>query len=239
MHAVAIFLHGFGPRYDLPIAEWLYLYGAGGVVALSFVLVVVFAGDKVGSKAVEYPRLAVPWLLPVARASWPRLVGGLIGVLGLIAVIVCGLFGPVRPDLNPAEYITWIYFWAGTVLLSGLVGNLWYLLNPWAAIYDAVARGRRLRPPLELPHLGVWPAAALFLSFICLELTSGISNRPSIVAVAALNYTVLTLGGLFVFGRAEGVGGWGGFTGLFGNFGRVAPGEAGPGRGGGVVPRFS
>src|SRR5258706_713982 len=234
MHAVAIFLHGFGPRYDLPIAEWLYLYGAGGVVALSFVLVVVFAGDKVGSKAVEYRRLAVPWLVPVARASWPRVVGGVIGVLGLIAVIVCGLFGPVRPDLNPAEYITWIYFWAGTVLLSGLVGNLWYLLNPWAAIYDAVARGRRLRPPLELPHLGVWPAAALFLSFICLELTSGISNRPWIVAVAALTYTVLTLGGMFVFGRDKWLEGCEAFTVLFGIVGPFAPGEAERGEAGRV-----
>ena len=226
MQAVAIFLHGFGPRYDLPIAEWLYLYGAGGVVALSFVLVVVFAGDRIGSRAVEYPRLAVPWLLPVARASWPRIVGGVIGVLGLIAVIVCGLFGAVRPDLNPAEYITWIYFWAGTVLLSGLVGNLWYLLNPWAALYDAVARVTRLRSPLQLPDLGVWPATVLFLSFICLELTSGISNRPWIVAVAALTYTVLTLGGMFVFGRDEWLEGWEAFTVLFGIVGRFAPVEA-------------
>ena len=40
---------------------------------------------------------------------------------------------------NPAEYFVWIFFWAVTVILSGLVGNLWYLLNPWAAIYDAIA----------------------------------------------------------------------------------------------------
>jgi hypothetical protein len=55
-----ILLHGFGPRYDLPIATALYLYAAGGVVFISFVLVVLFAGDRVGATAVEYPRRPVP-----------------------------------------------------------------------------------------------------------------------------------------------------------------------------------
>ena len=226
MDLTAIFLHGFGPRYDLPIAEWLYLYGAGGVVALSFVLVVVFAGDKVGAKAVEYPRRAAPWLVPIARSPWPRRIGGIVGVFALVTVIVSGLFGSVRPELNPAEYITWIYFWAGTVLLSGLIGNLWYLLNPWAAIYDAVSRIGRLGPVWKLPDLGVWPATALFFSFVCLELTSGISNRPWIVGLAALAYTCLTLGGMVLFGRDEWLERWEAFTVLFGIVGRFAPVEA-------------
>src|SRR4029077_13533854 len=86
------------------------------------------------------PRGAFPFLLPMARSPWPRIVGGAIGVLGLATIIVAGLFGSTDATRNPTEYLTWIYFWAGTVILSGLVGNLWYLLNPWAAIYDVVAR---------------------------------------------------------------------------------------------------
>ena len=50
-----IFLHGFGQRYDLPISLALYLYAAAGVVVISFVLVVLFAGDQVGAKALQYP----------------------------------------------------------------------------------------------------------------------------------------------------------------------------------------
>ena len=38
-----ILLHGFGQRYDLPIGLALYLFAAGGVVLISFVLVVLFA----------------------------------------------------------------------------------------------------------------------------------------------------------------------------------------------------
>jgi hypothetical protein len=224
--AAGIFLHGFGLRYDLPIALWLYLYAAGGVVALSFLLVVVFAGDKVGSKAIQYPRRAVPFLTVIARTPWPRIIGGLIGVLGLAAVVVFGLFGSQQPTLNPAEYITWIYFWAATVILTGLVGNLWYLLNPWAAIYDAVAPMMRPGPVTKLPPVGVWPAVILYFAFACLELTSGMSNRPYIVAIAALAYTLLTLGGMVVFGRDEWLEHGEPFTVLFGIVGHFGPVEA-------------
>ena len=226
MQAAGIFLHGFGLRYDLPIALWLYLYAAGGVVALSFLLVVVFAGDKVGAKALEYQRREVPFLTAVGRTPWPRAIGGAVGVLGLAAVVAFGLFGSQQPTLNPAEYITWIYFWAATVILSGLVGNLWVLLNPWAAIFDALARFVRLGPVTRLPPVGVWPAVILYFSFACLELTSGMSNRPYIVAIAALAYTCLTLAGMIFFGRDEWLEHGEAFTVLFGIVGRFGPVEA-------------
>ena len=184
----AIQLHGFGQRYDLPISLALYLYAAAGVVFISFVLVVLFAGDQVGAKALEYRRRPVAWLTAAARSRWPRAAGGAIGVAGLAATVVTGLLGSTNPVLNPAEYLTWIYFWAGLVILSGLVGNLWYLVNPWAAVYDAVNRVARSRPVWKLPEVGVWPATAAYLSFACLELTTGMANRPWLVATLALVY---------------------------------------------------
>lgn len=226
MRAAGIFLHGFGLRYDLPIPFYIYAFTAVAVVALSFVLVVIFAGDRMGAKAVEYPRRASPLLATVARSRWPRLVGGFIGLLGLTTIVVTGFFGSPQPTLNPSEYLTWIYFWSATVILSGLVGNLWYLLNPWAAIYDVVNRIVRLRPVRKLPEVGLWPAAALYLCFACLELTSGMSNRPSIVATAALAYTVLTLGGMFLFGRDEWLDHCEAFTVLFSIVARFGPVEA-------------
>ena len=57
-----IILHGFGQRFDLSVPLYLYLFAASGVVFLSFVLVVLFAGDQVGEKATAYPRRAVGWL---------------------------------------------------------------------------------------------------------------------------------------------------------------------------------
>ena len=228
MLATAVFLHGFGTRYDLPASLWLYLFAAGGVVVISFVLVVVFAGEQVGEKAIWYLRRELKFLLSIARSPWPRVIGGLIGVLGLATIIVTGLFGSSRPELNPAEFLIWIYFWAGTVIVSGLVGNLWYLLNPFAAIYDAVTKLVRLGPVWKLPQrLGIWPAVLIYYSFACLELTTGMANRPYIAATAALAYASLTLAGMILFGRDEWLQRCEAFTVLFDIVGRFGPVEAG------------
>jgi len=240
MPAAGILLHGFGQRYDLPASLALYLFAAGGVVVLSFVLVVLFASDQVGAKAIHYPRRAVPFLLPIARSPWPRIVGGTIGVLGLAAIILTGLLGANKPELNPAEYLTWIYFWAATVILSGLVGNLWYLLNPWAAIYDVVSRmtspqrgevgplAKRAGPMgrFNLPIPGIWPAVVAYSLFACLELTTGMANRPWLVGSLALLYSAVTLAGMYFFGRDPWLEHCEAFTVLFGIVGRFSPLEA-------------
>ena len=232
MLATAIFLHGFGQRYDLPASLALYLFAAGGVVVVSFVLVVLFAGDQAGAKAIQYPRRAVAFLLPIARSPWPRIVGGTIGVLGLAAIVITGLFGSPDATKNPAEYLTWIYFWAATVILSGLVGNLWYLLNPWAAIYDGLRRLGLPSPPLRggAPHkvvsAGIWPAVVAYILFACLELTTGMANRPWLVGSLALLYSAVTLAGMILFGRDEWLEHCEAFTVLFGIVGRFSPVEA-------------
>lgn len=222
-----LFLHGFGPRYDLPIATALYLYAAGGVVFISFVLVVLFAGDRVGARAIEYPRRAVPWLLPAARSPWPRIAGGVIGVLALVAVVITGFFGDTSNSFyNPSEYIVWIFFWAWLVVLSGLVGNLFYFLNPWTAIHDVLARVFDPSPVWKMPDVGWWPAAAAYFSFACLELTTGLAVRPQIVATAAIVYTVVTVAGMFLFGRDEWLDHCEAFTILFGIVARFGPLES-------------
>jgi hypothetical protein len=113
------------------------------------------------------------------------------------------------------------------VILSGLVGNLWYLVNPWSAIYDVVDRVVRLRPVWTLPKsLGVWPATAVYFAFACLELTSGMANRPWLVALVVVTYSLVTLAGMFLFGRDEWLEHCEGFTVLFGIVGRFGPVEA-------------
>jgi len=180
----------------------------------------------VGAKALQYPRRPAPMLASIARTPWPRIIGGAIGVLGLLTIVVAGLFGSSNPLYNPAEYLTWIYFWAGLFILSGLVGNLWYLVNPWAALYDAFRRMVRVGPVLKLPNVGVWPAAAAYFSFACLELTTGMANRPWLVAILALIYSGVTLAGMILFGRDEWLERCEAFTVLFGIVGRFSPIEA-------------
>src|SRR5919204_1019886 len=104
-----ILLHGFGQRFDLQLPLYLYLFAASGVVFLSFVLVVLFAGDQVGAQPTAYPRRAVGVLTAIGRTPWPRLVGGVIGVIGLLTVVIAGFFGSSNNFTNPAEYVVWIY----------------------------------------------------------------------------------------------------------------------------------
>jgi hypothetical protein len=221
-----IFLHGFGARYDLPGPLYLYLFAAAGVVVLSFVMVVLFAGDKLGAEAVSYPRLRAAWLDRPAGAAWPRIVGGVIGVLGLVAVVVTGLFGSQNPFYNPAEYLVWVYFWAAVVILAGLVGNLWRLLNPWAAIYSPLAL---VRPPVKpvaggpQPGFGIWPAILTYFGFACLELTSGMANRPALLAWLTLGYSVFTLGGMLLLGAERWLGSVECFSVLFDIVSRFGP----------------
>ena len=105
MLATGIFLHGFGLRYDLPASLALYLFAAGGVVLISFVLVVLFAGDQVGAKATEYPRRPAPLLLSMARTPWPRIVGGVVGVLGLLIVVITACSeAPSPSSIRPSTW---------------------------------------------------------------------------------------------------------------------------------------
>ena len=226
MTLAGVLMHGFGQRYDLPISLSLYLYAAAGVVVISFVLVVLFAGDQVGAKAVAYPRRRVGWLSAAGASRWPRLIGGTIGVLGLLAILITGFAGSPVAIYNPAEYLTWIYFWAATVILSGLVGNIWYLVNPWSAIYDVVAGILPRRSATRLPGVGVWPAVVAYLAFACLELTSGLASTPRMIAWAAAVYSVYTVAGMIVFGRDTWLGSCEAFTVLFDVIGRFSPLEA-------------
>ena len=219
-------LHGFGVRYDLPAPLALYLYAAGAVVVLSFVLVAAFTARQGGESAVRYPRLEVRWLAAALRSGIPRGVAGAVGVLGLAAVVGTGLFGSQVPTDNPAEYLVWIYFWAGTVIVSGLVGNLYAGLNPWSALYDLITLGRRPQARLRLPdRLGVWPAVAAYFGFAGFELASGHANHPAHLAALALGYSVFTLTGMLACGRDAWLEHVEAFSVLFSVVGRFAPVE--------------
>jgi hypothetical protein len=222
----SLFLHGFGARYDLPISLSLYLFAGAAVVVLSFIIVVSLAGGRIGSDAVHYTRWRVAALDGLVRSRWPRIVGGLIGVLVLVAVVVTGLAGSSNPARNPATYLVWIYFWAALVILTGLVGNIWQLVNPWTALFDALPVSLRSRPPGRLPDwLRTWPAVVVFLAFVWLELASGLSAQPRTLGVLAVAYSLLTLAGMAVFGRDAWLARCEAFTVLLGIVSRLAPVE--------------
>ena len=97
----------------------------------------------------------------------------------------------------------------GFSFFTAFVGNLWSLLNPWKILFEwaeALVRRLKLGDGLELhePYpvsLGVWPTAALYAAFVWVENGFSGSSEPLSVAVLALNYSVLTWGGMVVYGK--------------------------------------
>jgi hypothetical protein len=166
----------------------------------------------------------VGWLTRIGLTPAPRLVGGIVGVLGLAAIVATGLFGSQKPTRSPAEYLTWVYFWAALVILCGLVGTSgrWSTRGPRSMTWRSAAGGPG--PSTRCPT--GWGSGRRWWATACSPRSSwppAISNRPWLVATLAILYSVITLAGMAVFGRNEWLSRAEGFTVLFGRVGRFGP----------------
>jgi len=201
--------HGFAQRYDLPVPLALYVTGAAVAVALSFVVIAFFVRGR--RPAEDYPRfnllgtpvgrvLAHPLLLVFVR---------LASVALLVLIVVAGLLGDPNPFKNIAPTLVWVIWWVGFAYVSGLVGDLWAVINPWKAVYAAAEYFVRYNKPnarlsLSVTYpkwLGDWPAVFLFLWFVWAELVWPASDVPTSLAYAVIIYSCITWVGMFVFGK--------------------------------------
>jgi hypothetical protein len=243
---MGLLLYAVGPRYDLPLPLTTFQWAGAAVVGISFVMMTVFASHRTGPTAIRYPRREVAALNWVPGSSLLHNVGGFIGLVGLLAVIVVGLFGPADPAHNMAVYLTWVYLWAGMAVVTGLIGPIWDVINPFWAVHRIVTRFRTRTAPAEtgteaaaapaaaesdpLQHLGIWPAVGLFFLFGLFDVTGVSTNRPWSMALLALAYTVFTVVGM----QRVGAGPWlrhvEFFTVLFSILRRFAPLDVRSGR---------
>ena len=202
--------HALIGKQDLPLPQWLFIYGA------LLILVVSFAGLLLGWRETRLEGCGSRSLPRLTAAFGNRPVAilcGLVGV-GLLALVVAtGLSGDEAPDRNFAITFVFVTFWIGMVVVSALLGDVFRAFSPWLAIGRTVAAaagkvaGRRLTAPLAYPaRLGRWPAVAGLVGFLFLELVWGQSGftvagiTPNDVAVAALVYSLWTFAGMALFG---------------------------------------
>ena len=137
------------------------------------------------------------------------------------------------PLKNIAPVMVWAIWWVGMAYISALLGDLWALVNPldtlfvWAeAVYARIRPGRKLAIGLRYPDaIGAWPAVALFLAFVWMELVWEHSDTPAYLATAMLAYSALTWLGMLLFGRAQWLHHGEVFTLVFGLLARFAPTE--------------
>jgi hypothetical protein len=223
--------HGTAERYDLPIPLGYYVVGAALVVALSFVVTAVFVYSE--PRASAYPRLDLLGLPGGRLLVNPALIRALqaIGLVGLGAVIVTGIFGNQHPAKNLAPTVVWIFWWVGLGLFVALVANIWPALNPWYTLADLIerlrARSRHKMPASAVrPYprwLGEWPAVIALLVFVWVELVSPYASSPRALALLALLYTAATLTAMHIYGRDTWLARGEAFSLVYTLLGRFAP----------------
>jgi len=218
--------HALAQRYDLPLPLGFFLLAAGAAVAVTF-LILVLAGRQprtAASRAAQDRVFAsgiVPPVVVIAAQT--------VSVALLALIVAAGLFGHQNTFKNIAPVAVWVIWWVGTALLSAFVGNVWALLNPFAASFEFVQWfaqrcGRRLSFRLPYPAwLGVWPACALLLGFTWLELIAPDRDVPRHIAIAILVYFALAFAGSVAFGRNVWLKSGEVFSVFFDLLGRFAP----------------
>ena len=199
LHPTPAAAHAIGGTFTLPVPLWLYLAGAGLAVAASFIVTSLASGDRASPRS--YPTRPVPG----AVAAWSRTALRILGLAWWYGAIAIGiLVGDISP--LPAVLL-WIGIWVGLPIAAVVLGNPWPSLSPFRTTFAAIewmsARIgiQRLDLGLAYPRgLGRWPAVALLVIALWAELVLPGGATAGAVAALLIGYTLITLGGMALFG---------------------------------------
>lgn len=223
--------HSFGRIYNLPVPFWLYAYGAAAALLLSFLIAAWFATAPKTPSAAAAPARSYDGLRAALR-RWrlPSLLRGL-SLACLLLCLATGFFGVRDSYRNFNMTFFWVVFVLGFAYLTALIGDLYALINPWRVLAELIGRVWRgyLRGRIAYPRrLAYWPALALYMGFIWVELFG--NTRPLSLAQWLGLYTAINLVAVGVFGAAD----WFRHGELFGVFlrlvAKMAPVDYAPGR---------
>jgi hypothetical protein len=196
---------------------WLFLLSGGGVITVSFLLT-SFVTDR--ELIAEYHERRVPVPKGGAIRRWGGRIGGVLGLLGLGAVLVVGVAGPPQPDRNFAVLFVWVLWWAGFTASTYLAGNAWPALDPFGRIAALLPD----RSTVDVPDwVGRWPAVAGLLLLVWLEVVTEVASDPRQLAAVVAVYAVATVGGGALLGHGTWRRQFDPVAGVFDLYGRVAP----------------
>ena len=202
-----VFAHGFGQRIDLPVPLYLYLFGAGAVVALSFIVLGLVSG-RFTLWLYEYPahNLTKHVWFRTLSSRWVIEPAKLLVVGFFLVALTSGIWGDQNPAFNMLPTVVWVLFAVGIPFISAFIGNIWSVINPFKTLFEYVeALLKRVR--VTIPEYqwsaswGVWPALALFFAFRWVENVSLDSATPFPLAMFVLLYAGVTFTGMALFGK--------------------------------------
>jgi hypothetical protein len=191
--------HGIGGRVDLPVPAWLFVWSAGAVVIVSFVaLGVLWREPRLERSGAGRP-LPQP-LQAVFRSPIAEVAVRALCLAVFLAVVLAAAAGEDSAAANVAPVFVYVWFWVGLAFLHAAFGNLWATISPWDSLARLLGIGDRPRRPYP-PAWGRWPAVVLLFAFVWLELAYPGGASPRTLLMAMVGYTVVTLGGMHLFGR--------------------------------------
>jgi hypothetical protein len=181
-----------------------YVVGVTLVVVLSFVVVVLVVQHA--SRLGSWPTVRVSDGRSDRRAGLARLAMAMVraaAVLGLLLVILTGLFGHHIASWNPAPKLVWVVAWIVIPAVQVLVGNVWAVANPWLVLFEWAERiVGPMRPRARYrTAVGVWPALGLFVVLVWFRVSSGADSEPRVIGLLVLVYSVVTWAGMAMFGK--------------------------------------
>lgn len=188
--------HALAKSFESRLPLLVYVAGAAGAVALSFVFVLL-RDLRASAPRDDGRRVTVPAAIRVGLRA--------IGLVGWAWIVVQGIVGG-ESDAEVSRLFTWVYGWVGVALTSAFVFPIWTWLDPFATLHDIGARGLRaagiagIAPATYPVRLGRWPAAVGFAAVVWLELVAmGAGSRT--LSLVITGYTVFTLAMMAQYGR--------------------------------------
>ncbi|MCI0583905.1 MAG: hypothetical protein L0227_13640 [Chloroflexi bacterium] len=212
------FAHALSKTFESRLPLVVYLAGAAGAVALSFLFVLV-RDLRSEAPPADGRHVRVPGVLRNGLRA--------IGLVALAWIVAQGIVGG-DSDAEVSRLFAWVYGWVGVALVSAFVFPIWTWLNPFATLHDLGARAMTAAgisgiAAAEYPAaLGRWPAAIGFAAVVWLELVaSGAGSRT--LAIVITGYTVFSLAMMAQYGRRAWLEHGEIFSVWFGLIGRLAP----------------
>ncbi len=191
--------HGVQGRADLPVPISVFTWGAGLVVAVSFLGLLLL-----WRRPLNLARCARE-VVSDTHSSWPVVLSVMIGrsisLAGLVVVLTTTLAGSRDATDNIAPTLIWVAWWVGMVPLSLLAGPVVASCNPW----DTLAQFLRIpatHPGRTWPRwLGHWPAVVVLGVLVWVELASPWAGSITVLGILAVVYTAISLTVMALVGR--------------------------------------
>ncbi len=202
--------HGLGDGEGLPISATVLAWGAGFVVAASFVgFGLLWQRPDLDSAARGRP---LPRSFDRA-VDLAVIVGRFIAAAVYVITIAAAFTGSRFAVLNVAPWVVFVGVAVAMPVVSLLFGDVWRAVSPLRTMASLAALiGARF--DLRRRHdIGDWPAVVALAAFVWLELAYHDPASPQVLAWALVSYSMWAVVPAVVLGtqwtdRADGLGWW-------------------------------